>query len=101
MVRPHSRHACEEHGQCPQHASGEAPPAKAGREEVRFQVELYNLPLGGLTRYGSPRFANGWLVARIVGGRRCETVTRFGTDEVGARKFCEGLNRDFGVKGTP
>ena len=70
------------------------------REEVKFQVELFNLFTGGTTRYGSPRFTNGWLVARVVGGRRCETVRRFGTDEEGARKFCEALNKDFGVKGV-
>lgn len=63
-----------------------------------FRVELYNVVYKGTTKHGSPRFSNGWLVARIVDGRRAETVKRFETDEAGARKFCDGLNKDFGVK---
>lgn len=68
------------------------------RKEVKFRVELYNVIGKGTTKYGSPRISNGWLVARVVGGCRAETVMRFGADEEGARKFCAGLNKDFGVK---
>ena len=70
------------------------------RKEVKFRVELYNVIGKGRTQHGSPRISKWWLVVRVVGGCRAETVKSFAGDEEGARKFCDSLNRDFGVKGV-
>jgi hypothetical protein len=71
-----------------------------GPKEVTFRVELYNLfaQPPRRTKYGSPVYTNGFLVARVVDGCRAETVKHFGIDQEGALRFAASLNKDFGIK---
>jgi hypothetical protein len=60
------------------------------------RVELYNdfpSPMR-FTKYGSPVYTNGYLVALVVNGCRRHTIRSFGGNRDAARAFAAELNAD-------